>query len=125
MRNYLRPEHRFPLKKETCLTHNTRMCMTSFTRIYLGFVFVTSETLRKSVRQNTVQICMASNFTESQAHFITINSQTRIVSIFRRRTELEYKEYGQPKRHHALIYGLTKSAKKNLNMSFSLIEHGG
>ena len=45
---------------------------------------MTSKTLRKPVRQNSVQICTASTFTDSQAHFVSINHQTKIVSIFKR-----------------------------------------
>ena len=57
--------------------------------------------LRRSVRQNTVKIYTASTFTDTEAPFI--NHQTRIVSIFRRPTELRYKivrPAGEPPRGH-------------------------
>ena len=41
-----------------------------------------------------------------------VNHQTKLVSIFRRPTELDYKRYGLPKSHQEDSYGLTKSAKK-------------
>ena len=47
MSNHLRPKHELSLKKLSFLTHNTRMCMTSLTWIYQGFLFVMSKTLRK------------------------------------------------------------------------------
>ena len=63
----------------------------------------------------------ASTSAHSQAHFTTINHQTRIVSIFGRPTELEYKYCGPPNSHHALICGLTKrSAKNRQNFTLTL-----
>ena len=41
-----------------------------------------------------------------------VNHQTKLVSIFRRPTELDYKRYGLPKSHQEDSYRLTKSAKK-------------
>ena len=41
-----------------------------------------------------------------------VNHQTKLVSIFRRPTELDCKRYGLPKSHQEDSYGLTKSAKK-------------
>ena len=48
-----------------------------------------------------------------------MNHQTRIVSIFKRHTKLEYKKYGLPKSHHALIYGLIKSAKHRQHVTLT------
>ena len=95
MRSYLRPKHVFPFKSDISDPQHalaSSFSLSSHPRIYQGFLFVTSKTLRKSVRQNTVQIYTASTYTHPQAHFITINHQTRIVSIFRRPTELGYKK---------------------------------
>ena len=75
-----------------------------------GFLFVTTKTLRKSVRQNSVQIYTASNFPVFHALSITVTRQIKLVSFFRRPTELVYKKYGLPKSHQEDIYGLTKSA---------------
>ena len=67
--------------------------------------------MRKSVRQNSVQIYTASTFSESHAKLITVDHQTKIVSIFRRTTELGFQTYGVPKSHQEDTYGLTKNAK--------------
>ena len=77
---------------------------------------MTSETLRISVRQNSVLICTASTFTDSQAHFIAINRQTKLV----------YKKYGLPKSHQDDIYGLTKPRARNIaKNALLLVENGG
>ena len=68
--------------------------------IYRGFLL-----LRKSVRP------LPPLSPDSQARFITINHQTKLLSIFRRPTKLVYKNYGLPKSHQEDIYGLTKCAK--------------
>ena len=55
--------------------------MTSLSRSLRGFLFGTFKKLREPVRQNSVHIHPASIFTESQAHFITIDHQTKLLSI--------------------------------------------
>ena len=63
-----------------------------------------------------VQLQTAYTFPESHAKFITINHQTKLVSIFKRSTELEYNVCDLPKSHQEDIYGLTKSAKHRQNV---------
>ena len=84
-----------------------------------GFQYVTTKTLRKSVRQNTVQIYTASTFPEFYAHFITIDRQTKIASMFRRPTALGYKSYGLSRSTMHSFYGLTKSAKHRQHVSLT------
>ena len=52
-------------------------------------------------------------FPESHAKLITINHQTKLLSIFRRPTELGYKKYGPQKSHQKNVYGLTQEREQS------------
>ena len=85
-----------------------------FSKISRRFLFATTKTLRKSVLQNSVRIC-TSIFSESEAQFITVDRQTKLVSIFRTADRMRVQKYGLPRSHQKNIYGLAKSAKNRQN----------
>ena len=100
--------HRFSLFETACLIRKitSKWCPSllfiyghncSIYKMSRGFLFATTKTLRKSALQNSVKIQTVCTFADSQAHLITINHHTKLVSNFRRPTELGCKKDGLPK----------------------------
>ena len=67
-----------------------------FPIIFRNFLFVATKKLRKSVRKNSVQINTDSTFSEFHAHFITVNHQTKLVSVLNGPQNWGPKKYGLP-----------------------------